>query len=418
MNTHLMLRVSVLFFMLTILVNATPSAPIQAGDHIAIVGNTFADQLRNHGYLETLLLQTFTEDPVSLRNLSWAGDTLTVRDRPTNFPTEESTLIDHSTDVIIVCFGLSESFGGDAELAYFRTDLKTFISSHNGKQYNDEADVRLILVSPIAYENLGSLTPHWQERNRDLKAYAEAMSDVASALKIPFIDLYAPTNTLMEDASKSQLTTNGIHPNAFGYWAVGNILFNQLIGNNADELEGWRLHIDARTGIVSANGVELTDFSMSGQNFSFQVKEESSPSLPPPGNLNIAGQLSGFRDTLVIENLDPGEYSLTVEGKPVATATHEEWAKGVPIDASPAHEEAEDYRGAVIDKNIQFIYSWKALNQVHIVGERRNSSSGRALPQEVIDFNKLTKKKDESLKGGTERKTRQWELVPDTKLTN
>jgi hypothetical protein len=120
----------------------------------------------------------------------------------------------------------------------------------------------------------------------------------------------------------------------------------------------------------------------------------------------------------VIENLDPGEYSLTVEGKPVATATHEEWAKGVPIDASPAHEEAEDYRGAVIDKNIQFIYSWKALNQVHIVGERRNSSSGRALPQEVIDFNKLTKKKDESLKGGTERKTRQWQLVPDTKLTN
>lgn len=418
MKTPLVLQLSMLLVALPSLASGGDSASIRSGDRIAIVGNTFADQLRNHGYLETLLLQTFTEDPVSLRNLGWAGDTLTTRDRPTNFPTEESTLTEHSTDVIIACFGMSESFEGDKGVADFETDLKSFIASHAGKQYNDEADVRLILVSPIAYENLGHLTPHWQERNRDLKKYAKAMSDLASSLKIPFVDLYTPTSKLMEDASKSQLTTNGIHLNAFGYWAVGNMLFNQLMGKNAGELETWRLHIDAKTGIVSANGVELTDFTMSGQNFSFQVREESSPSLPPPGELNISEQLSGFRDTLVIENLDPGEYSLTVEGKPVATATHEEWAQGVPIDASPAHEEAEDYRGAVIDKNTQFIYSWKALNQVHIVGERRNASSGRALPQEVIEFNKLTKEKDESLRGGTERKTRQWQLVPDTKLTN
>ena len=32
-------------------------SPIRPGDRIAIIGNTFADQLRVHGYLETLLLQ-------------------------------------------------------------------------------------------------------------------------------------------------------------------------------------------------------------------------------------------------------------------------------------------------------------------------------------------------------------------------
>lgn len=391
---------------------------IQPGDRIAIVGNTFADQLRNHGYLETLLLQTFTEEPVSVRNLGWAGDTLTTRDRPTNFPTEESTLTDHNTDLIIACFGMSESFEGDEGLENFKTDLKAFIASHDGKKYNDESAVRLILVSPVAYENLGSLTPRWQERNRELKTYSKTMSEVASAQNIPFVDLYTPTSRLMEDASKSQLTTNGIHLNAFGYWAVSNLLFNQLMGKKADELEPWRLRIDAKTGIVTADGVELSGFSMSGQYFSFQVKEESRPSLPPPTELTIADQLSDFRDTLFIENLDPGEYSLMVDGKLVVTATDEEWAKGVPIDASPAHEDAEDYRAAVIDKNTQFIYSWKALNQVHIVGERRNSSSGRSLPQELIEFNKLTRQKDKSLQGGTERKTRQWQLVPDKKLTN
>ena len=96
--------------------SAFAEAPIRPGDRVAIVGNTFADQIREHGYLETLLLQRTQENPVSVRNLGWGGDMLTLRDRPTNFPTEESTLTDHQTDVIIACFGLGESFNGEAGL--------------------------------------------------------------------------------------------------------------------------------------------------------------------------------------------------------------------------------------------------------------------------------------------------------------
>ncbi|MDA0350216.1 MAG: SGNH/GDSL hydrolase family protein [Verrucomicrobia bacterium] len=411
-------RVPLCSFIILLGISTFASGQIGPGDHIAIVGNTFADQLRNNGYLETLLLQEFEEDPISLRNLGWAGDTLTVRDRPTNFPTEESTLRDHETDVIIACFGMSESFAGDKGLENFKKDLLSFIDSHRGKQYNDESDVRLILVSPIAYENLGTLTPNWQSRNRDLNQYAEAMMNVAMEETIPYVDLFTPTSKLFDDNEDSQYTINGIHLNSFGYWAVSNLIYEQLMRMDSKRPEPWRLHIDAKTGAVSANGVELSRFNLAGQNFSFEVKENSHPSLPPPVERGMPGMLSGYRDTLVIENLEPGEYSLMVDGKPVATATHEEWAAGVPIDTSPAHEEVEDYRSAVIDKNTQFIYSWKALNQVHIVGERRNSSSGRALPQEIIEFNELTKQKDGALRNQPERKTREWQLVPDTKLTN
>ena len=52
-----------------------------------------------------------------------------------------------------------------------------------------------------------------------------------------------------------------------------------------------------------------------------------------------------------------------------------------PIDQSPAHTEAEAFRMKVNDKNLQFTYSWKALNQVHIVGERKKSPAGAALPR-------------------------------------
>ena len=394
------------------------AAPIQGGDHIAIVGNTFADQLRNHGYLETLLLNEFTDDPISMRNLGWGGDTLTVRNRPTNFPTEESTLDEHETDVIIACFGMGESFAGDAGIEDFKEDLLAFVESHKGKQYNGLADVRLILVSPIAYENLGGLTPDWKSRNRDLETYTQAMWEVAKKAKLPFVDLYTPTSALFEDPDGSQFTTNGIHLNGFGYWAVSNIIFEKLMGMKSKKFKSWQLHIDAETGVVSSNGVELYGFSIQGQNLSISVEEKSGPSLPPPPQENIPEWLSKFRDRLTIESLPPGEYTLEIDGQPIATATHEEWAQGVPIDASPAHSELEDYRAAVIDKNTHFTYGWKALNQVHIVGERRSSSSGRALPAEVKQFNQMSKEKDASLGGGAQRKIRNWQLVPDTKLTN
>ena len=397
---------------------ADAPAPIQAGDRIAVIGNTFADQLRNHGYLETLLLQAFEEDPISLRNLGWAGDTLTVRDRPTNFPTEASTLTEHETDLIIACFGMSESFAGEDGIENFKQDLKGFIQSHRGQSYNADSEVRLILISPIAYERLGNLTPHWENRNRDLRSYTDAMKSVAADEGVPFVDLFTQTHELFEEETNSQFTTNGIHLNGFGYWAVSNLIYKQLMAMISQVPEPWTLRIDAKTGAVRSRGVELSRFNIEGQNFSFDVKEESSASLPPPMDPNLPASLLGYRDTLIIENLDPGEYSLMVDGKPVATATHEEWAKGVPIDSSPAHREAEGYRAEVIDKNTQWVYSWKALNQVHIVGERRNSASGRALPQEVIEFNKLTKQKDAKLRNGPERKTREWQLVPDTKLTN
>ena len=114
---------------------------------------------------------------------------------------------------------------------------------------------------------------------------------------------------------------------------------------------------------------------------------------------------------MIVSELGPGDYTLSIDGEPIATASAEDWARGVAIDASPAHREAEAFRAAVNDKNLQFTYSWKALNQVHIVGERRSSPSGRALPAEVVEFEKLAKQRDQALREKRKVKTREWRLV-------
>lgn len=388
---------------------------IRPGDRIAIVGNTFADQLRVHGYLETLLLQ---HADVSIRNLGWGGDMLTARDRPTGFPTEESTLTAHKTDVIIACFGMGESFAGADGVDDFKTDLENFITSHSGKKYNGESEVRLVLVSPIAYENLGERTPGLAKRNRDLESYTAAMSAVASAKQVPFVDLFTPSRYLMDESKDNPLTTNGIHLSAFGYWALSHSFLEQLVTLPS---EPWRISIDAQAAEGNANGVELSNLAKADKSnaLTFAITETTAPSLPPAkvkGDRELPPQLAAMRDTLVVTGLAPGNYTLTIDGEKVATADTDAWARGVAIDASPAHLEAEAIRAAINDKNVQFTYSWKALNQVHIVGERRSSPSGRALPAEVIEFEKLANQRDQTLREKRKVKTREWRLFRQNDL--
>jgi len=376
------------------------------------VGNTFADQLRSHGYLETLLLQRSSGNPVSIRNLGWAGDMLSARDRPTNFPTEASTLEAHKTDVIIACFGMGESFAGKAGLAEFKKQLNAFIASHRARKYNGRSAVRLVLVSPIAYENLGTRTPRWQERNREISAYGRLMNETAANTGVLFIDLYGPTAELMEGKDTPKLTDNGINLNAYGYWCVSRALADVLLPGTAP----WVLSVDAKSGKSLGRGARVSQVKFTTAAMAFTVQELTWPSLAAPVKGQVHPQLKRSLDQLRVMNLKPGNYRLLVDGEPVATASHLQWAAGLGLNSTPAHADLESYRKSIYDKNAHFVYSWKALNQVHIVGERRKSPSGRALPAEVIEFNKLTNQKDEALSSGIRLKSRQWKLVPAAPL--
>ncbi|EMI21708.1 membrane-bound dehydrogenase domain protein [Rhodopirellula maiorica SM1] len=390
---------------------ACAESPIRPGDRIAIVGNTFADQLRIHGYLETMLLQQWPDNPVAIRNLGWGGDMLNARDRPTNFPNEEETLTAHRTDVIIACFGMGESFAGEDGVQSFQAAVDAFIKSLEGKQYNGKSQVRLILVSPIANEPLGKLTPRHEQRNSELSAYSQAMSEVAIAAEVPFIDLYQTSRYLIDERVGPNFTTNGIHLNPYGYWAVSHYLFRDLVQDDLASVQPpWRISVDAADLTVQAHGIDVSDTARTEAGLTFRATELIAPTLPPPTDEDVPPQLHHFRDSMTIANLPPGTYELAIDDVSVATANHDEWARGIIIDTSPAHQAAEALRRAVNDKNLQFTYSWKALNQVHIVGERKKSPSGRALPAEVIEFNRLAEKRDANLRDAIQRETRNWRV--------
>lgn len=392
---------------LNTLVQAEPI--FQKDDHVVIIGNTFADQLRNHGYLETLLVKELN---ITLKNLAWGGDSITQRDRPTNFPAEKGRLDEHKTDVIIACFGMSESFAGKEGIDLFKADLEKLLKLYQGQTYNDETPVKIVLVSPIAYEDLGPTTPNIESRNQDLALYSKAMEEVAKQLEIGFVDLYQPTKKLFSLLQETQLTSNGIHLNSIGYWAISGDFYQQL---TKAKHTSFSLNIDAKNLSSKASGLEVLNLKRENKIMNFQVGKERTHFLKPPQSHQSSAEIKDLKSgKLQINNLEKGSHTLTVDGKKIATATATEWMRGITIDQTPAHKALEDLRLKINDKNLQFVYSWKALNQVHIVGERKSSQSGKELPKEVIAFNELSKKNQHLISGSSKNQTSNWSISPAT----
>ena len=51
-----------------------PQLTLNKGDHIAYIGNTLADRMQHHGFLETLIYAKFPRHDLVFRNLAASGD--------------------------------------------------------------------------------------------------------------------------------------------------------------------------------------------------------------------------------------------------------------------------------------------------------------------------------------------------------
>lgn len=203
------------------------SLGLQPGDRVAIVGNTYAERMHMDGQFEALLHAAYPGHKVSVRNFGWSGDEVALQPRPLNFYGMDEWLDLNDTDVLIACFGMNESYAGDDGLVGFRRDLDTWLSAHKAKQYNGESPPRIVLVSPIAHENLGAPLPDGREHNFVLRRYVDAMRQAANTHDVMFVDLFTPTLESME-RNEGPLTTNGIHPNFRGYRVTTCAMADQL----------------------------------------------------------------------------------------------------------------------------------------------------------------------------------------------
>lgn len=201
---------------------------LDKGDTVIFIGNTFAERMHLFGYFETFLHCKFPDHKLKVRNMGWSADEVALRPRPQGFGELHQYLEREEADVIFACFGMNESFKGQEGLESFRKDFDKLITDFQEHQYNGHSAPQIVLVSPIAHEALGDLLPDGKEHNTNLQLYKNAMAQLATEKKMPFLDLFTPTLNWKDSESNTPLTFNGIHLTSYGYWVVSQFMATSL----------------------------------------------------------------------------------------------------------------------------------------------------------------------------------------------
>lgn len=210
---------------------------LKKGDRIAVVGNTLADRQQHFGWLESLILKANPDLDLVVRNLGFAADELTVQPRSKDVQPLPKWLEHEKADVILAYYGFNESFKGAAGLEQFKTDLTAFIKAQQSANYSGKGSPRLVILSPIAQEDMDS--PDFADgsaNNANIALYTAAMAEVAKANGVGFVDLFAASQSLYGKSS-STLTHNGIHMTDEGDKLLAPLQFKGLFSKEAPSTE-------------------------------------------------------------------------------------------------------------------------------------------------------------------------------------
>ncbi len=200
------------------------------GDRILLYGNSFVERLQEDGRFEAGLQLANPDKKLEFRSLAWTGDEVGYRLRPERYVNHlKKLLAEWPANFLVLGFGMNESFGGDAGLAEFQSDLNGYLDEMERRHPR----AKIVLLSPIAVEKLPN--PHYpdhDERNAELRKYVDAMEDVGKKRKIVFVDLFALTLKAYA-REREPLTDNGIHLNDLGHSIVSAHLSAKLLGESA-----------------------------------------------------------------------------------------------------------------------------------------------------------------------------------------
>ncbi len=350
---------------------AANPAPIRlkAGDHVVFIGSALVEREQRYGYWEAALTTGLAGKAVQFRNLGWSGDTVFGEAQAgfgspaDGFRHLKEHVLALKPTVIVVGYGRNESFDGPGGLPRFTSGLNTLLDALAPSK------AKFVLLSPTKQENLGRPLPDPEATNRNLRLYSEAIKDVAARRGMTFVDLF----NLPADGSMapSQLTDNGVHLTPQGYWRTAAVLAKSF-GLPA---AAWRVELDAAGTVSAATGVKVEP--LRGAGATFRCTDATLP-LPPP-----AGSKDSSTRVVRVRGLKLGSYTLTADGKPVATATADAWSQGVSLPHGPEIEQAEKLRTAIVAKNRLYFHRWRPQNETYLFGFRKHEQgqNAREIPQ-------------------------------------
>jgi len=174
---------------------------LETNDVVVFTGQTDIVRLRHEPALETLLAMHFASAQPRFRNMAWEGDTVYEQWRDLNFGSWSEQLSAARATVIVAQFGQMESLDGMSKLNDFTAAYETLLDQFTSRTR------RVVLLSPRPFESPQSIhMPDLTTNNNTVRAYADAVRQLADRRGFLFVDLFTPLT-----GGNERLTVNGIH---------------------------------------------------------------------------------------------------------------------------------------------------------------------------------------------------------------
>ena len=279
--------------------------------------------MMNFGHFETELQLRYPGDSLFIRNMCDGGNTPGFRphagrNSPWAFPgaekfqteyaqnsgsighfeTEDEWLKRLGADVIIACFGYSESFLGEAGLGNFRGELDAFIKHTLSQQYNGKSSPQLIIVSPIAFEDLSGIAdlPDGSKENKNLSLYTRAMEDIARINNVLFIDAFKPSEQWYS-TEQEPLTIDGSQLTDEGYVLFSKFLVDRVFGKKSIQAKGDEALV--REAVLEKNWMWHNDFKIPNGVHVFGRRYDPFGPDNYPAELKKIREMTAIRDTAI-----------------------------------------------------------------------------------------------------------------------
>jgi lysophospholipase L1-like esterase len=365
--------------------------PLKDGDRVVLIGDTLVERDQRYGYLETFLTIENPELDLTFRNLGWSGDTVRGLSRAGFDPPEagydalKKQVRDAKPTVLIVGYGMADSFDGEAGLSRFEEGLDALLEAVA------PPGVRLVLLSPIPHENLGPPLPDPAAHNRSLAQYSEAIRRVARKREARFVALLD-----WFDEVPWRHTDNGIHLTAAGYWEEGRAIRSRL-GQDRSGM-GRELTLNAEGKVLKSRRVEVSESKPIPHGLRLSLLFETLPAPAfPEEKQGAEGNVPSTRGQpeLRVTGLAPGRHALRIDGREAAREDAAAWESGIPFPRDPEREQVETLRRTINEKNRLFFYRWRPQNMTYLFGFRKHEQGNNAV--EIPKFDPLVEAKEREI---------------------
>jgi mono/diheme cytochrome c family protein/glucose/arabinose dehydrogenase len=266
---------------------AAVNLPIKANkkESIVFVGNLLGERMLYTGYFESAIHRHFPNHNLSIRNMCNPGDTPGFRpnssrfdpwafpgaekfnqDKKTHYgighyPSQDEWLYELKADTIFGFFGYNESFDGPKGVANFKAELAAWIAHSHSVAYNDKTAPRIVLVTPIAYEDRRDAfdLPDGRAENKNLALYTQAILEVAKTKQVGAIDLFSLTQDWFQEEG-SKLTINGCHLSDAGYKKLAPPFYDAVFGK--ERASSLAEKEDVREAVIEKDWFWFNDYRM------------------------------------------------------------------------------------------------------------------------------------------------------------